>query len=69
MNIGELKKILAEYPDDMEIIKDQYSDYRIVTRANISVFNGVDQDGWVMRSHPTMSEKNKLLEKKYLRLD
>lgn len=66
MNVGELKKMLASYPDDMEIVNRRYSDYAIIKEKEWSVIKGVDKNGWVMRSHPTMSSENKLNEKSYL---
>lgn len=68
MNVGELKKMLEKYPDEMEIINDRYSDYQIISEDEWVVMSGVDKDGWVMVSHPTMSEENKRKEKQYLRL-
>ncbi len=68
MNVGELKKMLENYPDDMEILHDRYSDHEIVTEKDWSIVKGVEKDGWVMRSHQTMSAENKRLEKSYLLL-
>lgn len=69
MNVGELKKMLEKYPDDMEVLNGRYSDYEIISEDEWSVVKGVDKDGWVMRSHPTMTEENKALEKEYLYLE
>ena len=68
MNIGDLKKMLEQYPDDMEILHSRYSDYCIVHKDDWSIIKGVNQGGWVMRSHLTMSEENKAKEKEYLHL-
>lgn len=68
MNVGELKKMLEQYPNDMEIINGRYSDYEIISTDEWSVVSGVEKDGWVMRSHPTMSEDNKQRERQYLYL-
>lgn len=57
MNVGELKQFLANYPDDMEIVNGRYSDYEIIKESEWSVVRGVPEDGMVMRSHPTMSQK------------
>lgn len=69
MNVGELKKMLEQYPDDMEILNGRYSDYVLISEHEWSVVEGVEKDGWVMRSHPTMSEENKRAAKKYLYLE
>jgi hypothetical protein len=68
MNVGELKKMLEQHPDDMEILNGRYSDYEIISEDEWSVVSGVANGGWVMRSHPTMSEENKRKEKQYLYL-
>ena len=69
MNVGQLKKMLEQYPDDMEILNRRYSDYQIISEGEWHVVQGVEKDGWVMRSHPTMSEENKRKEKSYLYLE
>lgn len=68
MNVGDLKKMLEQYPDDMEILNGRYSDYQIISEEEWGIVKGVDKDGWVMRSHKTMSEDNKMKEKEYLYL-
>jgi hypothetical protein len=68
MTVSELKKLLKKYPDDMEIVNERRSDYQIIEPDEWSIVSGVDQFGWVMRSHPTMSEANKAREKQYLAL-
>lgn len=68
MNVGELKKFLMKFPDDMELVNGRMSDYEIVKESDFSVIFGVDKNGWVMRSHPTMSEENKSNQKQYLYL-
>lgn len=68
MNVGDLKLLLSKYPDDMEIVNGRCSDYEIIDASEWSVIQGVDKDGWVMRSHPTMSAENKAAEKSYLYL-
>lgn len=55
MNVGELKKMLEQYPDDMEILNDRHSDYDLVTLEDWSVVKAVPRDYYWMRSHPTMS--------------
>ena len=68
MTLGELKKLLAQYPDDVEVIFPKYSDYVHIEAAQFELIKAVQQDEWVMRSHPTMSEENKAREKTYLTL-
>lgn len=69
MNVGELKKMLDKYPDDMDIVTTRYSDYAIVNEDEWTVIKGVEKTFWVMRSHSTMSEANKDAEKVYLLLE
>lgn len=66
MKVHELIKFLQTQPQDMEVVNERMSDYQIIDVSEWSVVEGVAQDGWVMRSHPTMSEANKEKEKKYL---
>jgi len=68
MNVGELKKMLEKYPDDMELLTDRYSDYRHIEEEDWSIVKAVPQNFYWMRSHPTMSEDNKAKEKEYLHL-
>jgi len=68
MNVGELKKALEQYPDDMEVIVTRYSDREIMTPDQLEVEDGVDQDGYVMWTHPTMSDDNKARVKSYLHI-
>ena len=69
MKVVELKKMLEQYPDDMEIVNARYSDYQIISKDDWYVIKGVDKNGWVMRSHPTMNKENKEAEKEYLFLE
>lgn len=71
MNVGELKKMLEKYPDDMEILNGRYSDYCKIGMSEWHVVKGVDKPdvGYVMRSHETMSDENKKAEKEYLYLE
>ena len=68
MNVGELKKMLEIYPDTMVVVNTRCSDYQIIKQNDWTIVNGVEKDGWVMRSHPTMSEENKQQEKFFLHL-
>lgn len=60
MNVGELKKMLEKYPNDMEIVNERNSDYGIISEDEWSVIKAVPQRyaGWVMRSHLTMTSNN-----------
>ena len=71
MNVGELKRMLEKYPDNMVLLVDRYSDYDVVQECEWSVVKAVPQNGgeWVMRSHETMSAANKELEQEFLHLD
>ena len=71
MNVSELKRMLNKYPDDMEILNGRYSDYELIKEDEWTVIKAVLQAdaGYVMRSHPTMSEENKAKEKEYLYLE
>jgi len=69
MTVEELIKFLKQFPDDMQVITSRRSDYEIICEDEFSVRKGVEQEGWVMRSHPTMSEENKRKEKEYLYLE
>ena len=68
MNVGELKKALEQYPDDMKVVVDAYSDYAFLEPHEVKVIDAVDQGGYVMDSHPTMSDDNKARETKYLHI-
>ena len=68
MNVGELKKMLEQYPDDMDVLNERCSDYDIISEREWSVVKAVPQDHYTMRSHPTMSEENKLKEREFLLL-
>jgi hypothetical protein len=68
MNVGDLKKMLEKYPDDMEVIHSRCSDYELIEEDDWSVVKAVLKDWGVMRSHPTMSAENKAVEKEYLHL-
>jgi len=68
MNVGELKKLLERYPDDMEILNSRRSDYILVREEDWSVVKAVPKDFYWMRSHPTMSDENMAKEKEYLHL-
>ena len=68
MNVGELKKMLEQYPDDMEILNDRCSDYDIIKIEEWTVVEAVPKDFYHIRTHPTMSEENRSKKKKYLHL-
>jgi hypothetical protein len=69
MNVGELKKKLEQYPDDMEILHTMMSDYDLLSESDFSVVEAVRQGyTYVMRSHRTMSADNVARAKKYLHI-
>lgn len=63
MNVGELKRFLESYPDDMPIIYKYCSDYERLAAEDIEVVKAVDKGGYIMRTHLTMSEQNKAKER------
>ena len=69
MTVGDLRALLDEHPDDMEILNTRHSDYDYVRASDWSVVEGVPQDWGVMRNHPTMSPENKARAKKFLHLE
>ena len=68
MNILELKEMIKDYPDDMEILNDRCSDYSVVELGDWSIVLAVPKGCYVMRSHQTMSDENKSKQKRYLHL-
>jgi hypothetical protein len=68
MNVGELKKLLDKYPDAMDVLNTRFSDYELVTEDDWSVVKAVPKASYWMRSHPTMSEENRAMEREYLHL-
>lgn len=56
MTVSELKKLLDQHPDDMEVIVDRYSDYDPV--ETVEVISAVRQHNYIMDTHPTMSRAN-----------
>lgn len=66
MNKLELVEFLKDYPDDMPVIFQQYSDYSHMEADMIGVVTAVDKGGYIMRFHKTMSEENKRGAKVYL---
>lgn len=66
MTVKELKEILSEHPDNMEILFSQFSDYSPLQKDDISVVSAVDKDFYWMRSHPTMNEECQSKKKDYL---
>ena len=71
MNIKELKDLISDLPDDMEILNRRCSDWAVISKEEWDITYGVPEKDscWVMRSHPTMSDERKMNEKKYLALD
>lgn len=68
MDVGELKKMLEKYPDDMRVISTRMSDYDIVDEGDWSIVKGVPKSHYIMRSHPTMNADNKAKEEEFLHL-
>ena len=66
MNVKELRELLATFPDDLEVLYCCCSDYDRMEPEEIKVVEAVDQGGYWMRSHHTMSEDNQSRMKKYL---
>ena len=66
LTVKALKAILGAYPDDTEILYEKFSDYQHLEANEIIFIKAVDQGGYVMRSHKTMSQDNKDREKTYL---
>lgn len=66
MNVKELKEHLEQYPDEMEVITRIYSDYQILGTEGLDIIKAVNKGYYVMCSHDTMSEDNKLKEEQYL---
>ena len=70
MNVKELKEILKKLPEDMEVIQTRCSDYATMTKDDFYLVKAVDSGGgWLMRSHPTMTDENKAKEKTYFHID
>lgn len=69
MNVGELKKLLETFPDEMQVIHTYCSDYRLLEADDFSVRDAVNTGGgWLMRAHKTMSVENKAKCQKYLHI-
>ena len=66
MNVKELRELLSQHPDDMEVLYKACSDYNHLDSVEIETVKAVDNNDWLMRSHPTMSQENKDKEKTYL---
>jgi hypothetical protein len=67
MNIKDLKEIIKDLPDDMEVIQMVYSDFHHLEKKEFTLVKAVaTSNGWLMRSHPTMSDSTKKAEKTYL---
>jgi hypothetical protein len=64
MNVKELQTKLAELDPEMEVIVECFSDYDVVNTLNI--IHAVPQNGYIMRTHRTMSIKNAEKQKKYV---
>lgn len=68
MTVAELRMMLERYPDDLQVVCEQHSDFCVMEESDCRIIQGVPQSGWIMRSHGTMSAENKAKETKYLYL-
>jgi hypothetical protein len=66
MNVRDLEKFLENFPGDMPILIKVCSDYHALEADQITVVGAVDQGGYIMREHPTMSADNKRRRQSYL---
>lgn len=69
MTVGELKKMLEKYPEDMQILNGRYSDYDLISEDEWSVVKAVPRAEWVERYHKTMGEEDQKAAKEYLYLE
>jgi len=69
MKVREFKELLNHYPDDMTVIIYDMSDFKDIDPERCRIIQAVDQKSWYMHPHPTMSERNKRNETKYLLID
>lgn len=63
MNVGELRELLKDLPDDMVMIGSFHSDYE---EFDAHVVDAVDSGNHIMIYHGTMSPENKAKTKKFL---
>ena len=68
MIVKELIELLKQYPEDLEVIQTMFSDYVKFKEDSFGTVNAVDKGGYIMRSHPSMSDANKLIAKEYLHI-
>ena len=67
INVKELIEILKQYPEDLEIIQDKFSDYCFLEKEDFEIIRGVNKSGqYIMRYHITMSRENKEEEKQMI---
>lgn len=67
MNVRELIQKLHEYPGDLQVLYCMCSDYEWLRVDDLAVVKGVRKpNGYVMRSHATMSAENKSAEESFL---
>jgi hypothetical protein len=64
MNVEELITLLQTFPKDMEVIRDEHSDFTIVEFAD--KVTGVDKGTYVMRTYDGMLPEHRVGEKEYL---
>ena len=71
MNVGELKKMLEKYPDDMDVITNRYRDniFEIIHEDEWSVIDGWESKNEIIPSSITWKTAgDQLKEKSYLYL-
>lgn len=74
MTVKELVAFLSAYPGDMEILETRCSDYGPMSLESWELVEAVPQgaewgrayDGWLIRSHPTMSAADHAKKKLFL---
>lgn len=59
MDVKELKILLDQYPDDMEVIYRLYSDYCKMCPDDIEIVKAAAKGCYVMRNHPKLGEEYK----------
>jgi hypothetical protein len=69
MTVKELKEMLNDYPDDMDVLNTRCSDYELVDIKDWSVVEALPKEFWYMRAHPTMKPEYQYEKKKCLLLE
>jgi hypothetical protein len=66
MNVKELKKHLEQFDENLEVLYQCHSDYRLLEAEDVEVVEAVEQQFYHMRTHRTMSAESKAKAKDYL---